>query len=182
MTLVVTATFRVIYVFVVLEIGTRRTLHWNVTEHPTADWTAQQFRMIVLGDQAHRFVIHDRDTIYSEGVDGTLEGMGLAVLKTPVRVPQANAYCERLIGTIRRECLDCVIPFGERHLRQILKEWIAHYNGGRPHAGLGPGIPESRSGPIAERSERHRLPVGDRIAATPILGGLHNEYRLERAA
>jgi hypothetical protein len=66
---VVTATFRVTYVFVVLEIGTRRILHWNVTEHPTAEWTAQQFRMIVPGDQRHRFVIHDRDTIYSEGVD-----------------------------------------------------------------------------------------------------------------
>jgi hypothetical protein len=73
---VVTATFRVIYVFVVLEVGTRRILHWNVTEHPTAEWTAQQFRMIVPGDQGHRFVIHDRDTIYAEGVDRTLEAMG----------------------------------------------------------------------------------------------------------
>src|SRR5262249_30761607 len=76
---VVTATFRVFYVFVVLEVGTRRIVHWNVTEHPTADWTAQQFRMVVSGDQTHRFVIHDRDTIYSEGVDRTLEAMGLAV-------------------------------------------------------------------------------------------------------
>jgi hypothetical protein len=89
---VVTATFRLIYVFVVLEVGTRRILHWNVTEHPTADWTGQQFRMIVPGDQRHRFVIHDRDTIYSEGVDRTLEAMGRTVLKTPARVPQANAF------------------------------------------------------------------------------------------
>ena len=103
----VTATFRILYVFVVLEVGTRRIRHWNVTAHPTADWTAQQFRMIVPGDQAHRFLIHDRDTIYSEGVDRTLESMGLTVLKTPVRAPQANAFCERVIGTIRRECLDC---------------------------------------------------------------------------
>src|SRR4029450_13534374 len=98
---VATAPFRMIYVFVVLEIGTLRILHGNVTEHPTADWTAQQFRMIVPGDQAHRFVVHDRDTIYSEGVDRTLEAMGLVVLRTPVRAPQANAFCERLIGTIR---------------------------------------------------------------------------------
>ncbi len=82
---VVTATFRVIYVFVVLEVGTRRILHWNMTAHPTADWTAQQFRMIVSGDQGHRFVIHDRDAIYAEGVDRTLEAMGLEVLKTPGR-------------------------------------------------------------------------------------------------
>jgi hypothetical protein len=88
----VTATFRILYVFVVLEVGTRRILHWNVTAHPSADWTAQQFRMIVRGDQAHRFVIHDRDTIYSAGVDRTLEAMGLLVLKTPVRAPQAKDY------------------------------------------------------------------------------------------
>jgi hypothetical protein len=82
---VVTATFRMMYVFVVLDVGTRRILHCNVTAHPTADWTAQQFRMIVQADQPHRFVIHDRDAIYSEGVDRTLAAMGLMVLKTPVR-------------------------------------------------------------------------------------------------
>jgi transposase InsO family protein len=139
---VVTATFRVLYVFVVLEVGTRRNVHWNATAHPTADWTAQQFRMIVRGDQAYRFVIHDRDTIYSEGVDRTLDAMGLTVLKTPARAPQANAFCERVIGTIRRECLDFMIPMSERHLRAILGEWVDHYNRGRPHASLGPGIPE----------------------------------------
>jgi hypothetical protein len=96
---VVTATFRILYVFVVLEVGTRRIVHWNVTAHPTAEWTAQQFRMIVRNDQAQRFVIHDRDTIYSEGVDRTLDAMGLTVLKTPVHAPQANAFCERVIGS-----------------------------------------------------------------------------------
>jgi len=107
---VVTATFRVIYLFVVLEVGTRRIVHWNVTAHPTGDWTGHQFRMIVSDDEGYRFVIRDRDTIYSDGVDRTLEAMGLEVLKTPARVPQANAFCERVIGTIRRECLDYVIP------------------------------------------------------------------------
>ena len=81
---VVTATFRVIYLFVVLEVGTRRIVQWNVTAHPTAEWTGQQFRMIVSGDEGHRFVIHDRDAIYSDGVDRTLEAMGLEVLKTPL--------------------------------------------------------------------------------------------------
>ena len=180
---VVTATFRVLYVFVVLEVGTRRILHWNVTEHPTADWTAQQFRMIVPGDQAHRFVIHDRDTIYSEGVDRTLEAMGLTVLKTPVRVPQANTFCERVIGTIRRECLDFVIPMNERHLRAILREWVSHYNRGRPHASLGPGIPEgSVVAAVVSESTGRSIPAGCRVAATPILSGLHHEYRLERQA
>jgi transposase InsO family protein len=140
---VVTATFRMLYVFVVLDIGTRRIVHWNVTAHPTAEWTAQQFRMIVSGDEGHRFVIHDRDKIFADGVDRTLEAMGLVVLKTPARVPQANAFCERLIGTIRRECLDFVIPVIEAHLRAVLREWTRHYNRGRPHSRLGPGIPES---------------------------------------
>jgi transposase InsO family protein len=118
---VVTATLRVIYVFVALEVGTRRILHWNVTAHPTADWTAQQFRMIVPGNQAEQFVIHDRDTIYSEGVDRTLEAMGLTALKTPVHVPQVNAFCERVIGTIRRACLDFIIPMSEGHIRAVLR-------------------------------------------------------------
>jgi len=93
---VVTATFRILYVFVVLEVGTRRILHWNVTAHPTADWTAQQFRMVVPGDQKHRFVIHDRDGIYSDAVDRALEAMELTVMKTHPRalhrgMPSASA-------------------------------------------------------------------------------------------
>jgi hypothetical protein len=85
-----------VYVFVVLELGTRRIVHWNTTDHPTAEWTAQQFNMIVSGDQAHRYVIHDRDSIYSEGVDRMLATMGLRVLRTPVqrlrRTRFANAW------------------------------------------------------------------------------------------
>src|SRR5882672_5741425 len=172
----VTATFRAFYVFVVLEVGTRRILHWNVTDHPTAEWTAQQFRMVVAGDQSHRFVVHDHDSIYSPGVDRTIAAMGLTVLKTPVRTPQANAFCERLIGTIRRECLDFVIPLNERHLRQVLSPWVAHSNRGRPHASLGPGIPEGPD--IAPMLSGHRVRKGHRVVAAPILGGLHHEYRL----
>src|SRR5262245_5505134 len=98
--------------------------------------------MVVPGDQSHRFVVHDRDSIYSEGVDRAIAAMGLTVLKTPVRAPQANAFCERLIGTIRRECLDFVIPLNERHVRSVLLEWVTHYNHGRPHTSMGPGIHE----------------------------------------
>jgi hypothetical protein len=109
--------------------------------------------------------------------------MGLAVLKTPARVPQANAFCERLIGMIRRECLDFVIPMTEHHRRAILREWITHYNRGRPHASLGPAIPERPPAIDAVgESGGHRLPAGYRVAATSILGGLHHEYRLEPKA
>jgi transposase InsO family protein len=178
----VTATFRLLYIFVVLEVGTRRILHWNVTDHPTAEWTAQQFRMVVPGDQSHRFVVHDHDSIYSEGVDRTIAAMGLTVLKTPVRAPQANAFCERLIGTIRRECLDFVIPLNERHVRSVLREWVAHYNRGRPHTSLGPGIPDPPHDRLASFSSGHQIRDGHRIVAEPILGGLHHEYHLEPMA
>ena len=108
--------------------------------------------------------------------------MGLAVLKTPARVPQANTFCERLIGTIRRECVDFMIPLTERHLRAILGEWVRHYNRGRPHSSLGPGIPErSRDDRIAD-ANGHRLPTGYRVATTAILNGLHHEYFLEERA
>ena len=94
----------------------------------------------------HRFLIHDRDAIYAPSVDGAVAAMGRRVVKTPVRTPQANAFCERVIGTMRRECLDWLIPLNERHLRWILRAWVTHYNRGRPHASLGPGIPDSVTG------------------------------------
>jgi putative transposase len=177
----VTATFRLVYVFLVLEIGTRRIVHWNVTEHPTAEWTVQQFRSCVIGDKLYRFVVHDRDAVFSPARDRSLKSMSLQVLKTPYRVPQANAFCERLIGTVRRECLDHLIAINERHLRTILAEWVRHYNEGRPHASLGHGLPESSALP-APRAVGHDPLQGHRVAATPILAGLHHEYRLERVA
>jgi putative transposase len=108
--------------------------------------------------------------------------VGLTVLKTPGRAPQANAFCERLVGTMRRECLDFVIPLNERHLRGVLRAWVAHYNRGRPHASLGPGIPDPPPARHPEQGDRHRLPDGHWVSSSAILGGLHHEYRLERAA
>ena len=126
-------------------------------------------------------VIHDRDSIFSEGVDRTLAAMGLTVLRTPVQAPQATAFCERLVGTIRRECLDFLIPFTDSHLRAILTRWITHYNRGRPHSSLGPGLPDPPPD-HAVAPNGHHLAAGQRVVATPILGGLHHEYCLEAAA
>ena len=173
----VTARFRVLYVFVVLEVGTRRIVHWNVTEHPTAEWTIQQFRAVITAETAHRFLIHDRDAIYAAAVDRAIASMGLRVLKTPVRTPQANAFCERLIGTMRRECLDWLIPSTNAISDWILREWVTHYNRGRPHASLGPGFPIRHRTDPAE-AHRSSPPRTSRVVATPILGGLHHEYRL----
>src|SRR5215475_11984333 len=101
--LVVTATFRLLYVFVLMEHATRRILHCNVTAHPTAQWTLQQLREAIPSDHGYRFLIHDRDGIFSQQLDQQVQHLGLRVLKTPVRSPQANALCERLLGTLRRE-------------------------------------------------------------------------------
>jgi hypothetical protein len=111
----VTATFRVIYVFVALEIGSRRLIHFNATEHPTAEWTLQQLREALPGDQQYKFLLHDRHQTFSAGLDEEIERWGITVLKSPAHAPTANAFCERLIGTIRRECLETRTRPGTRH-------------------------------------------------------------------
>jgi putative transposase len=180
---VVTATFRRLYVLVIIEVGTRRILHCSVTAHPTAEWTSQQFREAIPSDHSYRFLIHDRDSIFSQDVDQTIENLGVKVLRTPVRAPQANAYCERLIGTMRRECLDFMIPLNEKHLRTILREWVRHYNEARPHRSLGPGLPLANVRPgVRLRTNRHQIPQGWKVESKSVLSGLHHEYRLEKAA
>jgi transposase InsO family protein len=178
----VTATFRALYVFVVMEVGSRRLVHINVTSHPTAAWTLQQFREVLAEAHSYRFVLHDRDSIYSPWLDSAVTAMGVRVLRTPVQAPTANAFCERLLGSLRRECLDYLIPFGEEHLRRILRAWRMHYNRGRPHSSLGPGLPEPPSELLAPPITGHRLPQDVRVITRPILGGLHHEYSLEKLA
>jgi hypothetical protein len=103
------------------------------------------------------------------------------VLKTPPRTPQANAICERGIGSLRRDCLDFLIPLSENPLRRQIKAWVAHYNQGRPHMALGPGIPDPPAHlPVPPQAHRHRLPADVRVVAHPVLGGLHHEYTLEK--
>jgi putative transposase len=179
---VATAAFRVLYVLVVMEHSSRRMIHLNATAHPTAAWTLQQLRETIPSDHQYRFIIHDHDAIFSAELDASLTRLGLKVITTPVRSPQANALCERLIGTLRRECLDWIIPLSEGHLRKILGSWMARYNRGRPHSALGPAIPDRRLGDLPVDPCGHRLPGGHQVVATPILGGLHHEYRLQRLA
>jgi putative transposase len=176
----VTATFRLLYVFVVIEHASRRLLRVNVTASPTAEWTLQQLREALPADHGYRFLIHDRDSIFSRALDQSIRHLGLNVLKTPVRTPVANAICERVLGTLRRECLDFVIPFTDTHLRRMLQDWVRHYNEGRPHMALGPGIPQPPIAlPVPVYPHRHRLPEHLCVAIRPILGGLHHEYRLD---
>ena len=180
---VVTATFRLLYVFVLMEHATRRILHIHVTTHPTAPWTLQQLREALPTDHRYRFLLHDRDSIFSVQLDRSIQHLGLRVLKTPPQSPQANALCERLLGTLRRECVDYLIPFSANHLGHVLRQWVPHSNGGRPHMSLGPGIPQPPPPlPVPLQVHRHQLPDHLRVVTRPMLGGLHHEYRLAQVA
>src|SRR5438128_926390 len=168
----VTATFRLLYVFVVIEHGSRRLVRVNVTAHPSAAWTLQQLREVVGFDHAQRYLIHDRDSIFARQLDESIKALGVNVLKSPPRSPKANAICERVIGTIRRECLDWLIPISESHLRSILKSWVGHYNHGRPHMALGPGVPDPPSEVVRSATQLSGHRIGERfvVRARPLLG------------
>ena len=176
----VSATFRLLYVFVVIHHGSRRLAHFNVTSHPNAQWTLQQLREVIGEQDTSRYLIHDRDSIFAKNLDESIQALGLKVLKSPPRSQKANAICERVIGTMRRECLDWLIPLSEAHLRSILKTWVAHYNGGRPHSRLGRGVPDPPNVRVRVRpsESRHWLGKGVAVRTKSVLGGLHHEYAL----
>ena len=178
----VTATFRLLYVFIVIYHGSRRLLHINVTTHPTATWTLHQLRE-AFGFDTHQFLLHDRDSIFTRHLDESIEGFGLQILKSPPHSPNAYALCERLIGTIRREFLDWLIPLSEPHLRAILCLWSDHYNRARPHVSLGPSMPgpPRTHPPASETVCRHRIDAVCSVAVRSVLGGLHLEYSLQAA-
>jgi putative transposase len=174
----VTATFRMLHVFVAIHHSSRRLVHFNVTEHPTSAWTLQQLREVVGYEAGYRYLIHDHDNIFAKSLDESIASLGMTVLKSPLQSPKANAICERVIGTIRRECLDWLIPLSESHLRLILKLWVGHYNQGRPHMSLGPGVPDPPTMPASAQDQKsqHYLGEGVAVLAESVLGGLHHEY------
>ena len=167
-----TLTFRSLYGFVLVDHERRRIEHWNVTSHPTAAWVWRQFIAATPWGHQPRFVIRDRDARFGADFNKRLRRLGVVPIVTPFRSPKANAVVERAIGTIRRECLDYVLVFGERHLRQVLREYVAYYNATRPHQSLAAEPPD---GP------RSLSPPPGRVISRPILGGLHHEYSREAA-
>jgi transposase InsO family protein len=162
-----------VHVLFVMEIQTWTVHILGITAHPTGAWTAQQARnlMMDLGERAgqFKFLIRDRDSKFTAAFDGVFAGNGTRVIKTPVRSPRANAFAERFVGTLRRECLDHVLVLGERHLRQIVVEYARHYNGHRPHQGL------QQESPLRRSSEAVDISAG--IERRQVLGGLISEYR-----
>jgi putative transposase len=170
-----TVRLRRLYVFFVVEVGTRFVHVLGVTANPDGAWAAQQARnlLIDLGERAgtFRFLVRDRDGKFTRVFDDVMAGNGTRVIKIPPRSPRANAFAERWVRTVRSECTDRMLILGERHLRAVLTEYAAHYNRGRPHRSLDLRAP-------ADGADVIRLPVG-RIERRQVLGGLINEY--ERA-
>jgi putative transposase len=163
--------FRPLYAFFVVTLGTRRVVHVGVTRHPTDGWVAQQLREATPFDQRPRYLIRDRDSKYGPTFARVAASSRIAVLRTPLRAPQANATCERFLGSVRRECLDHVLVLGDAHLRRVLREYLVYFNSARPHQGAQQRIPDGPVGPVVRRE------TGGKIQATPVLGGLHHTYR-----
>jgi len=167
-----TARLRVLFVFIVLSHERRRLIHFNITEHPTAAWTAQQIVEAFPEDQAPRYLVRDRDGIYGEYFQNRVQGMGIREVRTAPRSPWQNPYAERLIGSIRRECLNHVIVINDKHLRRILKGYFRYYLNSRTHLSLEKDAPEPR---------KIQAPELGRIIEIPEVGGLHHRYE-RRAA
>jgi len=181
--------FRVLYIFVIMELASRKVIHFNVTDHPTLEWTKQQIRNACFEEQP-KFVLHDNDgkfgqfgrpiRVESRGKRVSCRSaydtwlwveMGIRGIPIPYGAPNAAAHIERLIGTLRRECLDRLLIWNERHLRRVLTDFIRWYNHGRVHQGLN-GIPDPDPA-LAEPK-----PLRGRLVAIPVLNGLHHDYRL----
>ena len=164
-----TVTMRVLFVFLVLEHRRRQVLHFNVTEHPTADWTSQQIVEAFADRDAPRYLIRDRDSIYGSEVRLRIASLGIEEVLAAPRSPWQNPYVERLIGSIRRDCLNHFVILNARHLKRILASYFVYYHGSRTHLGLDKQCPIPR-----------QVSSIGRIITIPQLGGLHHRY--ERVA
>ena len=164
---VATATFRVLYVLVVLCHDRRRVVHWNITAHPTAEWAAQQIVEAFPHDDAPSYMIRDRDRIYGEYFQTRVKHTGIEEVVIAPRSPWQSPYVERFIGSIRRECLDHMIVLTEDHLRRILESYFDYYHQARTHLSLDRNAPQPRE---------VEPPSRGKIAAIPHVGGLHHRY------
>ena len=161
--------FQSIFAFVILEICSRRIVHVGVTRSPTSAWVAQQLRNATAWETDSKFLIRDNDGKFGKEFDRVAQGLGIRVIPIPVHSPNCNAHCERLLGSVRRECLDHIFIVTERQFLSALTEYRDYYNRSRPHQGLRQQVPESVSQPSGSTN---------RVIATPVLGGLHHDYRL----
>jgi transposase InsO family protein len=162
--------FHAIFVFVVIELGSRRLVHFGVTRSPNDAWVAQQLREATPFGEGPRFLIRDNDNKFGTAFARVADGTDIEVLTTPYQAPKANAICERFLGSVRRECLDFFLILGERHLCKTLKQYQVYFNHARPHQGIGQRIP-------CQSVQGAELPKSGDLISRPALGGLHHDYR-----
>ncbi len=162
------ALFRSVFVFFIIAIDSRRVVQMGVTRYPTQAWVAQQLRNATPYDAAPRFLIRDNDTKFGTMFDEVADSADIDVLRTPYHAPKANAFCERFLGSVRRECLDHMLILSIEQLHRVLLEYVEYFNSARPHQGLAQRVPSTSE----EATTTH-----SRIEASPVLGGLHHEYR-----
>jgi transposase InsO family protein len=167
------AFFRPIFAFFIVELGSRRVVHTGVTRAPTVSWAAQQLREATPEGTGPRVLVHDHDAKYGPEFDRLAAASGIDVIRTPIRAPRANAVCERLLGSARRECADHILVLGERHLRRVLAEYVTQFNEARPHQGIGQRVPASN----AAAAPVPRTKTRQKVIGVPVLGGLHHDYR-----
>ena len=167
---IVSLRFHVLYGFVILALERRAILHVGVTEQPTAEWAAQRVVEAIGDHEPPRFLLHDRDSVYGEAFRRRVGGLGVRELITPPRAPTANAHCERVIGTLRRDCLDHMLVWDERQAERLLREYVRYYDG-RPHRGLRLQPPGGQHWLAPARP-----PPTTALVGLPILGGLHHRY------
>jgi putative transposase len=160
--------FRQLYAFIIVELGSRRIVHIGVTRHPTDEWTAQQLKEATPFGERPKYLIRDNDRKFGPAFQRVAQDTSIEIFKTPIKAPNANAVCERLIGTFRRECLDFFLIINERHLSKVLQEYREFYNNSRPHQGIGQQRPIKVETPTVEEGK---------IVAFPVLGGLHHNYQ-----
>jgi transposase InsO family protein len=165
MFVVPTVSFRLLYGLVILRHSRRKLLWLSVTAHPSAEWIARQLTEACGWNEAPRYLIRDRDRAYGETFIRRLEAMGIRDRPSSARSPWQNGHAERLIGSIRRDCLDHVVVFGERHLRHLLNSYQRYYNEVRTHLSLQKDAPISRA-----------VQSAGRVIPVPLLGGLHHQY------
>lgn len=167
-----TVTFKVLFVFVILAHERRRIVHVNVTEHPTAQWTAQQIVEAFPWNETPRYLLHDRDRIYGDYFRQRVRNMGIEEVQIAPHSPWQNPYAERVIGSIRRECLNEVIVLNERHLRRVLQSYVAYYHDWRTHRSLEMDAPVTRPVQGPELGSVHKVAE---------VGGMHHHYERQAA-
>ena len=170
--------FRPLFIFFIIELGTRRVVHFNVTRSPTDEWTAQQLREATPYGEVPRFLIRDNDGKFGEKFTRVAVSSGIEVLRTPYKAPKANAFCERFLGSVRRECLDHILILTERHLHRVIREYVQFYNSARPHQGMDQAIPNGAPAPpLVPQAPPPSDGPEAKIISFPVLGGLHHDYR-----